>query len=94
VAGQGRISGGGKTDGPPEDAAENEAAGRAAAEHGGEIRHNQDKLQIARRRREANGPSLHIADLHTEQWSPALETLRSPPVAARSVWAPRPPGTI
>ncbi len=75
--GHGGPSGGGRTDEPREDAAEN-VSGRAAAEHGGGIHRKQGKARSAQRRRAPNGLFPRIADSHTELSSPALGTLRSP----------------
>ncbi len=75
--GHGGPSGGGRTDEPREDAAEN-VCGRAAAEHGGRIHRKQGKARSAQRPREPNGLFPRIADSHTELSSPALGTLRSP----------------
>jgi hypothetical protein len=60
-AGQGGPSGGGKTDGPREGAAENGDVEPKAAERGEGTRRKQGKVRSREYRREANGLSLHIA---------------------------------
>jgi hypothetical protein len=75
--GQGGASGGGRTDEPREDAAENVAV-RGEAEHGGGIHRKQGKARSGECRRAPNGLFLRIVDSHIELSSPALGTWRSP----------------